>query len=41
MPISEAGEMVVVGDNHVWDARPESRRNRHGQTCIDTPPMWR
>ncbi len=38
MYVTEAGEKVFVVDSHVhvWDARPENRRNRYGQTFIDT-----
>jgi len=38
MYVTEAGEKIFVIDAHVhvWDARPENRRNRYGQTFIDT-----
>lgn len=31
-----AGVFVIDSHAHVWDARPENRRNRYGQTFIDT-----
>jgi len=38
MYVTKRGEKVFVIDGHVhlWDARPENRRNRFGQTFIDT-----
>lgn len=38
MYVTQNGEKVFVIDAHVhvWDARPENRRNRYGQTFIDT-----
>jgi predicted TIM-barrel fold metal-dependent hydrolase len=38
MYVTEAGVGVFVIDSHahVWDARPENRRNHFGQTFIDT-----
>jgi uncharacterized protein len=38
MYVTSAGTEVFVIDSHVhvWDARPQNRRNRYGQTFIDT-----
>lgn len=38
MYVTKSGEKIFVIDAHVhvWDARPENRRNRYGQTFIDT-----
>ena len=38
MYVTENGEKIFVIDSHVhvWDARPQNRRNHYGQTFIDT-----
>ncbi len=38
MFVTDDGEKIFVIDGHVhlWDARPENRRNRYGETFIDT-----
>ena len=38
MYVTESGERVLVidGHTHLWDARPENRRNRYGFTFIES-----